>query len=395
MKKIISIMLAFALIFGCVAMLGSCKEEPPKEPVKEKTVMNISMNPEVEFVLDEEGKVISVNAVNEEGNLIISAAAFVGQDADAAAELFISVSKDMGFIVSGNAGVENNDINISISGDAEKAAELYNGIKEHVDTYLNKENITAAVKQAEAISREQLELLVAECAPYLEQAEIKALEYSQLVEEIYASRKETAEFYSQELKNAYYEAKAFALEQAEFEALKSHLGMAEQIAFDLANSAYVKTVEQLEALRMELLVNEDSVYQTLLKAFREEKTKYLAYREELAANEDAALTEEQLAALESMDEAVESAEAALISAGESANAQLDTMKATAEAMRDKAIAAIQSYSSLVSAHVDEISAKQLEAETAFFTEFETAYAQAIAGAQTEWNGMHDNLTKPE
>ncbi len=390
MKKITLVLLTLALIFGCVAMFVSCGT--PEEPVKEKTVMNISMNPEVEFVLDEDGKVISVNALNEEGNLVISAAVFVGEDAEAAAELFVSVSKEMGFIVSGNAGIENNDINISISGDLDKAEELYNGIKTKLDGYFSEENITAAINQAEAITKEQLEALLAECAPYLEEAEIKAMEYKQLVEELYASRKETAEFYSQELKNAYYEAKAFALEQAEFEVLKSHLGFAEAAAFEIANSAYVLTVEQIEQLRMVLLVNEDSAYQLALKTFREQKTEYLAYREELAANEDVTLTEEQLEALAALDEAVAKTEEALVEAAEAANAQLDKLKATAAEMRDRVIAAIQSYSQLASEHLDSISAAQLEAKTEFFTEFEAAYAAAIEGAEEQWNGMHNDLT---
>ena len=53
------------------------------------------------------------------------------------------------------------------------------------------------------------------------------MEYEALVNEIVKSRKETREMYSQELKNAYYEAKAFALEQAKLETLKSKANISE------------------------------------------------------------------------------------------------------------------------------------------------------------------------
>jgi hypothetical protein len=56
------------------------------------TVMNVSLNPEVEFVLDANNKVVSVNALNEDGNLVISASAFEnieGKTAEEAAKLVI------------------------------------------------------------------------------------------------------------------------------------------------------------------------------------------------------------------------------------------------------------------------------------------------------------------
>ena len=275
-----------ALLIGAIVVLSSLLPLGAVDaPNPQKHIMNISINPSVEFVLDEEDKVITVNALNEEGNLIIGAESFVGKTAEEAARLFVEVSKETGFIVEGETSLAENKVSVAFSGEEETATQLYNQVKTKIESYLTAENVTVIVEQAAAITEEQLEKLVAECAPYMEEAEVKALEYMELVETLYESRKETAEFYSQELKNAYYEAKAFVLEQAELETLKTKVSGVAQIALNAAYGVYSDVVEGIEKLRMQTLVNEDSAYQVALKNFREAKIAYLNYREEVAAME--------------------------------------------------------------------------------------------------------------
>ena len=266
-----------------VTVMASCGGEEAKDAT---TVMNVSCNPKVEFVLDADNTVISVNALNEEGNLVISAGAFTGKTAGDAAKLFVEISKETGFIVSGNVTAvdETNEIEISISGDTATAETLYNDVKTTVEGYLSKENITANIEKAAAITEAQLEMLVAECAPYLEAAEIKAMEYAELVATIAESRKETAEYYSQELKNAYYEAKAFVMEQAEIETLKSKASNLFVALIDGVYTTYAESVTEIENVRMEYLVSEDSGYQKALKEFRAAKVEFLNYRNEVASD---------------------------------------------------------------------------------------------------------------
>jgi hypothetical protein len=89
-----------------------------KGKADEKTIMNVSLNPEVEFVLDSNNKVVSVNALNEEGNLVISAEAFEnveGKSAEEAAQLFVKVSAETGFLVSGTASDGENEVEIVVA----------------------------------------------------------------------------------------------------------------------------------------------------------------------------------------------------------------------------------------------------------------------------------------
>ena len=382
-----------ALTMGAsVLTLASCGES--EEDAKAAKVMNVSLNPEVEFVLDSDDKVLAVNALNEEGNLIISAEEFEnveGKSATEAAELFVQVSKETGFLVTGNvtaAGVTN-EVSISVSG--EEAEALYNDVKAQMETYFSEENITAQVAEIKAITEAELEKLVAECAPYLEEAEIEAMEYEQLVETLAQSRTETAEFYSQELKNAYYEAKAFAMEQAELETLKSQLNTVAQAAISAANDAYLGLVESVEQIRFDNLVKEDSIYQKALKSFREAKTEYLNYRNHVAQMEQTEVTTAVTEQLAQFQTVVDESEAALLKAGEDANKLLDETKISLRSAYDTVIGIIETFSVKASEHVDAISAAQKQALEQASATFEAEYGGFAAQAKTDWNAIQAEL----
>ncbi len=392
MKKLAILCAAILAATGVSAFVSCGGAE-----AKEQKVMNLSLNPEVEFVLDENDKVVSVNALNEEGNLIVSAEVFTGKTAEEAAKLFVEVSKETGFLVSGKVKTGENELEISLSGDTKAAEALYNDVKAEVESYLTAENITATIEQAAAISEEQLEKLVAECAPYLDAAKIQTMEYKELVKTLAESRKETAEFYSQELKNAYYEAKAFAMEQAELQAVKAQEGITgiAAIAFDTAYGLYTTAVDTIESTRMTMLVNEDSPYQVALKAFREAKADYLNYRNYVASLEETEITtaiSEQLAGYETI---VNNTETMLLQAGETANLALDGVKTQVKTAYDSVVLAIEEYSAKVSQYASQIATKQQEAQTAFFTSFETDYAAAITAAKNNWTSMKTELENGE
>ena len=384
-----------ALLVGGVALVASLmptgKGTGGTTANNQKTVMNISLNPSVEFVLDADDKVLSVNALNEEGNLIVSAEVFVGKEADEAAKLFAQASKESGFLVSGNAEVAGNELNVSFSGDTKAATELYNQVTEALNGYFSEENIKATVKQAAAITEEQLEKLVGECMPYMQEAQVKALGYAELVDALCESRKETAEFYSQELKNAYYEAKAYALTKAELETLKTQVTGVAQVALGVAYDAYTSATDNIEKVRQENLVAENSPYQVALRAFREAKADYLAYRAEVAAMEQTEITSTVLEILENYEKEVDRNEQALLAAGDAANKAIDSAKEQLTALYNSVIELIESASVEAADFLDEISAQQKQAAVKFFEDFEKGHADVIDAAKKEWDGMKDRF----
>ena len=314
MKKLTSLLIVLVLVVGAVFALTACDQTDKDAPT---TVMNVSLNPEVEFVLDGHGKVVTVNALNEDGNLIITATVFEGKTAEEAAELFVQVSHEMGFLVSGNAQIKNNDIEITISGEQKDVEELYNNVKASIQEYFELENIVAEIAALETMTRAQMEALVAQAQPYIDQAKLQALSHMELVEELYASRKETCEMYSQELKNAYYSAKAAAMDTTKIQALKEQMGSKFNFVLEGLFDAYTDAVAKIEDARMQYLVSAESDYQVKLAEFRAKKIEFLQKRQELAAKED--ITEAEINVLNGLENAVNFIENALVSIGELAN----------------------------------------------------------------------------
>lgn len=386
-KMVIGMACAAAMVVPMFAF-ASCGE---KEAGR---VMNVACNPEVEFVLDVNDKVISVNAINEEGNLVISAEAFKnveGKSAEEAAKLFVQVSKESGFIVEGNVSAVGvtNEVSISISGEDVQA--LYDEVKASVTTYFSEENITATVAELKTIAEAELEALVAQCAPYLEEAEIKAMEYSALLETIAESRKETAEFYSQEIKNAYYDAKARAMEAAELETLKSQVNSLAAAGLEFVSTQYNNAVTSIEEARYNNLVSPDSAYQKALAAFQTQKVEYLNYRNYVASQEN--VSQDQLDHLATLDGLVDAAESALVGAGEAANDILDGLKAGVKTAYDAVVSAIEMLSVKVSEHLNEISAAQKTAIENNAAAFESEYSELVAAAKASWKSMREAYDK--
>lgn len=388
LTKILSLCLVAVLLVGVFAFVG-CEEKG------EQKVMTMALNPEIEVILDEEGRVVTVNALNEEGNLIVSSEEFEnvqGKTAEQVAELFIQVSAENGFLVTGRVGSGENQVEITISGDLTAAKELFDEVKATVDTYLSEENITATLTQIEVAVEEQIANLKAElakCQPYLETAQ---MEYEELVAALAESRKETAEMFSQELKNAYYEAKEFALEKAKLQAVSDSLDSISKIAFDAATKVYVGVIDALEQARLTYLVNEDSIYQKALASFRTHKVAYLNYRNEIAAKTEDEVTADEQAFLDGLKAALDSAEEALINAGVQANNAIDSAKLAVENAYTKFTTALNSLHIEMSNYVDQIAQKQTEAINSFCTEFEANYAEAISNAKANWNQMDRELS---
>lgn len=379
MKKAVALLCLAAVGASAFAFTGCKKDEAGK-------VMNVALNPEVEFVLDANDKVVTVNALNEEGNLVISAAAFEnveGKTAEEAAKLFVQVSEETGFLLEGNVGAGENELKISFSGDKSEAKKLYNDVKAEVEAYVAtlSEQITVGITQAAAITEEALKTLVAEVAPYLDVAK---MEYAELIAELEASRKETAEYYSQELKNAYYDAKAYAYQKAELSVLKEKAGALASIAIGTVEALYDGAMNALNAAR-EALLDENGIYQRALASFRAKKVEFLNYKNYVNSLETA--TQEQLDRLTSIENALNGFETTMASAVSG----IDALQTSVTNAYNKIIEEIEKLSIRVSQHLDEISTATTAALDSFTTEFETTYATHKAHAQQAWGDMRTAL----
>lgn len=386
MKKFTMIALVLCLGIVCPFIFAACGTQKA-----ESTVMNVSLNPEVEFILDENDTVVSVNALNEEGNLIINGQVFVGKSAEEAVKLFVSISKETGFLVSGNVNVGENEVNISFSGDTKKAENLYKDIKAKVEQYLSEENITATLNKVETLSKEYLQKMVEKCAPYIEKAKVEAMSYKELLDELIASRKETAELYSQELKDAYYRAKADIVNEEKFEYLKSQLSEAQKVAFETINEIYMSAKKSLEETKYSLFVDESSAYQVALKNYRAAKTEFLNYRNYVASLEPNEVTEAVTKTLDAFEANLKNAEEALNTTYNSAMTSFETAQSTLDKAYNALVNFLAEAGKDVNGALDKIQTNLDTTLTSFEDSFKSKHSEQMQKAQTEWKQMKDKL----
>ena len=375
-----------ALCLCVVLPLAACNTAE-----EQKQVMTVELNPSLEFILDGKNKVVSVNANNEDGNLILSAQTqdkqFVGSTSEQAMQLYISICKETGFLVKGEVKSGENEIKISFSGD--QAQKDFDEMKKTVSEILSKENIQATVNKGLENLDEYINEQLEKCAPYIDQARLQALSYMEKVEELAKSREETAQMHSQAVKDAYYAAKENAFNQARFDAVKANNKKLQNAAFEAVDFAYTTATKAIETTRQRVFTDEDSAYQLALVAFQENKTAFLNYRNYVSEHSvDADMTY-----YENITAAYEKAEKALAEAYTSGINGLDKFQANVNKAYESVIKYITDAGVDFDKAVDEAQEQINESLTKFETSFATNYQAAIDAATQGWNKMKENLQK--
>lgn len=229
MKRILKriSMISFTLVFAiCSAvMLSSCKKDKDEA---EAQVMVLSVNPEIEFIVDEDDKVVSVSANNEDGAYILEKfTEFSGMSAKDAALKFLELSEEYGFVVSGSTDGETFTISISGEGDEK----LYNAVKKTISK--KAEEFGVSISELVEIDGDKLEEMVAECYQEYSEAEIDKLSDEEIIELIKKSRDETKGLVSIDDKQAYYRERAQEVISAKFDALTEYLNENQNSLSDL------------------------------------------------------------------------------------------------------------------------------------------------------------------
>ena len=140
-KKIIISVISIVLVvaIGIVAAILIVNDNKAKKQAT--TVMACSVNPSIQFVLNAKDDVIDVIATNEDGQAIILKGEFVGLSAEEAAELFISLSTEAGYIDA--ASVEGTKVTINFNGTRENYDKLKASVVEQVNNYFDENGIVA------------------------------------------------------------------------------------------------------------------------------------------------------------------------------------------------------------------------------------------------------------
>ncbi len=371
MKKLVSILLTLTLSTLCFGLIG-CGQKTGK-------VMNVSLNPEVEFVLDTNDKVITANALNDEGNFIISQVTFKGLKAEEAVNAFIKVSKDNGFLLSGGVQAGENEIEIEISG--EDARKLYEKVKTSATEKFNELSILATTT-FEKLDKDYLKDVVEDLYLNLKESEIATKTEKELLDLIKKSREETKEFLSQELKEFYYLDRAKAIEQAKIQAFIDAINESGNDLLKLSVSQLQSALNTFTAKYTEFknkfkekFLDEDSDYQVKMREFIAKKKEYLQSRLE---NINTTILEQQLEIIESGLETVKELSMASVKA-------IDTAMVNTLTTIDGLITTVfSSFDASAS-----VSVKVGEAERTFAVNFKSANQQFVSNAY--WETLKPNV----
>ncbi len=122
-----AIVIAIVLVVAIVGVMFIAKNNDKNA----KAVMECSVNPNVQFVLNSSNKVVGVNVLNEDGEKIVANVNFEGKSAEEAAKLFVELSTEAGHI-----NVDTTGTTVSVNIYAENT-EDYKALKEKVTNKVN------------------------------------------------------------------------------------------------------------------------------------------------------------------------------------------------------------------------------------------------------------------
>lgn len=143
--KLMSIVLGFCLL--CASFFG-CNTATTAS-VDGLSYISMRINPEIELVVDTDGKVVAVNAINEDGETVLCELTLVGMTAEEAGEAFTAMATELGFI---DVNGEGATVYILAEGqNTEFVEELEEKLTDKIHKFFDKKGIVGKV------SPEQLE----------------------------------------------------------------------------------------------------------------------------------------------------------------------------------------------------------------------------------------------
>ncbi len=169
-RSIISLVIAICLIVPMLFCFTSCSGGSEKE-------MNVSINPEITFIVDGKDKIASVKFENKDADKFYADINFKGMGVESALQIMVDK-----YSISGNYKFEGTkDVTITINGSVSADVEaLQTKAKEKVTEAFGKLGITAKVELPK-VSKDDLVKLVNKYAPELADFELKEMSEKELI----------------------------------------------------------------------------------------------------------------------------------------------------------------------------------------------------------------------
>ena len=391
MKRVFSVVLVLKMLLSSFALF-SCTPKKNNEAKEQSTRMTIDINPSVEFMLDEENKVVSVTALNDDGAILIAGEVFLGLSAEEAGALVIEIAKETGYLIDSDKS-DANEVKLSISGDSSYAESLKASVKDSIQDKLSELNIGGVVNELEELMLDELKSLVVESTEYT-QEEVDKMSKDELYSLLEAARIDSALLLTEDLRNTYYQARDYEISFAEREEtakIIDEMGAiyaALNTAYKTALDTYQAVLAELENYRYEALISPESQYQIALQALREKKALVIEKRNELAGMDElSAEYAEAKNALDMLEAQYTTALEALESIGNSVNGFIKTLLVELRSVEEALVEIEEGFSDNIKAELEskatELEAKVNQAKDSFFEKFEAEHKDDIERVENE------------
>ena len=385
-KKLIPLICggATVAVVACVAIVGMGLNKPGKDP-KAKGIVSIDVNPSIELVVNDENVVMSINGLNEDGKMIIVDEEIVGKTLDEAVEIIITLEKETGFLTSGRVEASENEIKISVNADNDEAInELESKIRTTIGTVCDELKINESITKIEKYNRQILEEKVIEIDPTLE-GKVSEMTYEELLDVINLHHLEMVDIYSQKLEELYIDAKNSEISFVEKESIQNTINNMDSIYQSFLESysnlvTSLKSIsENLETMRYDLLIDPESSYQSAVVEVNNKKSELNALKQEIANQEEPSILQQvELGVKETL---LETAESLLATVESATNTTIDTIQKSLEEVITNLEQQEENFPEEIKTQLNskaqEIETSINESKDAFFTEFETKYAEDI------------------
>lgn len=281
--KIITFLLVAVMCIGMFAACAPMDDSNAAQNAGMLTYVSMRINPEIELLADEDGKVVAANAVNEDGEVVLATVDLEGKTIEEAGAIFTETANELGYFTPDG---EKDTVYIDVEGaDAGTEKELEEKLNKSIRDYFSNKGINGKVspetldKYADkaatwgiSVGHTKLVMRVLDAHPDLTDTEVLEMSIQDLMkllkgnkgeEKIAAGLRADYRASVDALKTEY--AELFALRQ-EIEELKAQIveGMSEE-----EKAAIETQIEEKEAVLKPLQEEYKSKLNELKATFRE------------------------------------------------------------------------------------------------------------------------------
>lgn len=270
-KKFTIGVMSAVMVAGATSSLAGCS----CSEADDLQVMNMSVNPGVEFIVDKSDKVVSVSANNEDGAYLLSKfTEFTGMSAGDAAKKFLELSEQYGFVVSGTMDEEK--VTISVSG--EGADELYKDVKNSIKSKVSDLGMT--IEKMVKIDADDIKDMIETCYQEYTESEINDLSEEKMLEMLRASREETKGLFTEDERLEYYKERAQKVIETKIQTVKTYVNKQLGTFASLVTGTVMTGLETVNTLITNAYNEINTQLESALTQVDAKRTEYIAKKEE-------------------------------------------------------------------------------------------------------------------